>query len=559
MKLKNAYFYTLREDVKDEDSISGNLLVKAGYIKKTSAGIYMMLPLGQRVQAKIENIIRKHMDKIDGQELKMPALIAADYYKKSGRLENFGPDLFKLKDRSNKDMVLGPTHEELFVLAAKSMISSYKDLPFNLYQIQNKFRDEPRARYGLIRVKEFTMKDSYTFDLNEEQLDISYQKTFKAYKDIFDELGLNYRIVKADTGVMGGLLSEEFQAISAIGEDILVINDECSYSSNLEIAKRALPIESKEAKLPLKEVLTPNAKTIAEVCAFLNKPANSFVKTLIYQADEKVVAICLPGDREVAESKLNKILHANSLTLATPETVEKVTGAPIGFAGPIGLNITIIVDEEVMTMHNYIVGANQKDKHLLNVNNDDYQASVVADISLVKEGDLCQINNQPLSFVKGIEVGNTFKLGTKYSKALGLVYKDSNNKEHDVWMGCYGIGIGRCIASIVEQYHDDKGIIWPENIAPYKVAICPTNTKDETQMALANKIYESLYTHNVEVILDDRDERAGVKFKDMELIGIPYRITVGRKAVDNIVELKNRKNNDIIELSETDAINYFLH
>lgn len=558
MKLKNAFFYTLREDAKDEDSISGNLLVKAGFIKKVSAGVYMMLPLGHRVQAKVEAIIRKHMDVTGAQELKMPALIAAEYYEKSGRLKNFGPDLFQLKDRGGKDMVLGPTHEELFAVAAKAVIRSYKDMPFNIYQIQNKYRDEPRARYGLIRVKEFVMKDAYSFDTDENSLHVAYMKMFNAYKDIFDELGINYRIVRADTGMMGGLLSEEFQALAPLGEDVLVTNDECSYAANLEIATRLATPESDEKKLVKEEVATPNAKTIEEVCAFLHLPAERFVKTLIYRGDGHLLAVCVRGNREVAEGKLKKVLHCQNLELASSDEVEKVTGAPVGFAGPCGLTIPVILDQEVSALHNFIVGANKKDTHLLNVNLEDFVYDRIADITVVMPGDLCAINGKPLEFSKGIEIGNTFKLGTKYAKALGLSYLDQQNHAQDVWMGSYGIGVGRTIAAIVEQNHDEQGIIWPENIAPFQVAIVPISTKDDIQMQVAEDLYTSFQQQGIDVLFDDRAERAGVKFNDMELIGIPYRITVGRKASEGIIEWKNRKNGESKEITIAEAKKFFV-
>ena len=555
MKLKDTYFFTLREDAKDEDSVSGNLLVKAGFIKKVSGGVYMMLPFGYRVQAKVEEIIRKRMNEAGAVEVKMPALIAADYYEKSGRLKNFGPDLFKLKDRTGKDMVLGPTHEELFAVAAKSVISSYKDMPFNIYQIQSKYRDEPRARYGLIRVKEFVMKDAYSFDKDEAGLDVSYQKMFDAYKKVFDDVGLDYRIVKADTGMMGGLLSEEFQALSEIGEDVLVHCD-CGYSSNLEIATRHKGTPSTEERKTIEEIPTPNVRTIEELCAFLGKDPADFVKTMIYMVSGRPCAVVVRGNREVCETKLKKFLRTDDVALAEAEVVEKVTGARVGFAGPVGLRIPVILDEEVTEMRNFIVGANKDDTHLINVNPEDFKAAAVIDLKEVHEGDRCPCCGQPLKFAKGIEVGNTFKLGTKYSKALDLTYLDQNNQTQDVWMGSYGIGLGRTMAAVVEQNHDKKGIIWPEAIAPFKVIIVLINGKDETQASVAEHIYNKLTENGVEVLLDDRDVRAGVKFADSELIGIPYRITVGRGAKDNLVEVNKRSSDVKEEMSVEEAIAY---
>ena len=555
MKLKDSYFFTLREDVKDEDSVSGNLLVKAGFIKKTSTGVYMMLPLGYKVQQKVEEIIRKRMNETGAQEMKMPALIAQEYYEKSGRVKNFGSSVFKLKDRNGKDMVLGPTHEELFAVAGKSMISSYKDMPFNLYQFQNKFRDEPRARYGLIRVKEFTMKDAYSFDADEQGLDVSYQKMFEAYKKIFNDLDIDYRIVKADTGMMGGLLSEEFQAITPIGEDTLIYCDDCGFSSNKEITE-LVSFEINEEELPKEKIATPNMKSIEDVAAFLNIDIKHTVKALLMNVDGELIAFFIRGDRELNETKVQKLLGCNEINFANDELI-KTSNAVAGYTGPMGLNTKIIVDREVTKMKNFVCGANEEGFHFINCNPSDINADFIADIVNVEEGDVCPICGKPLKFTKGVEVGNTFKLGTKYAEALNLTYLDQNNKPLPVWMGSYGIGIGRSIATIVEQHHDDKGIIWPESIAPYKVAIVPISTKDETQMAEANRIYDALNAKGVDVLMDDRNERPGVKFNDMELIGIPYCITVGRKAKEGLFEFKKRDEEEAKELTFEEIINLF--
>ncbi|MDO4197386.1 MAG: proline--tRNA ligase [Erysipelotrichaceae bacterium] len=541
MKLKNQYFFTLREDVRDEDSASGNLLVKAGYIKKTSAGVYMMLPLGLRVQNKVEEIIRKNMNESGALEVKMPSLIAAEYYEDSGRMKGFGPSIFKLKDRTNKDMVLGPTHEELFAYAAKSMIKSYKDMPFNLYQFQTKFRDEPRARFGLIRVKEFVMKDAYSFDADEKGLDVSYQKMFDAYKKSFDEMGIDYRIVKADTGIMGGLLSEEFQAIAPTGEDVVVYCDDCDYSSNLEVSEVVRAAKPQTLELRVKELVeTPHQKTIEDVAKYLNIPLEKTVKALIMNVDGELVIFFVNGLRTLNETKVLKLLKAQEINFADDELIASSNAVP-GYCGPIDLNCKVVIDSEVLEMSNFCCGANKEGYHYINVNPSDIRYDVVGDIVNVMDGDLCPKCGKSLKFTKGIEVGNTFKLGTKYSKAMNLQYADENNQLQDVWMGSYGIGIGRTMAAIVEQNHDDKGIIWPENIAPYKVIILIMSTKDETQCEVANKIYDELNAMGVECMLDDRNERPGVKFNDSELLGIPYRVTVGRGAANGEVEFKHRK------------------
>ncbi|MCR0567227.1 proline--tRNA ligase [[Clostridium] innocuum] len=549
MKLSNSYFYTLRENVKDEDSTSGNLLVRAGMIKKSSSGIYMIMPMGKRVLKKIEEIVREEMDAAGAQELLMPAMIPEEIYEKSGRREAFGSNMFALKDRYQKNYVLGPTHEELFTMAAMMKGSSYKDFPYNLYQIQTKFRDETRPRYGLIRVREFIMKDAYSFDIDEAGLQESYMKMFNAYKNIMDRCDLKYKIVKADTGAMGGSLSEEFQAITEIGEDVVVTCEGCDFSSNLEITEvidTSKPSDA--AELAMEIVETPDAKTIEDVAAFFHKAVNDFVKTLIYSVDGKTMAFLLKGDRELNETKVLKLLQANEMELASFDEVERVTHARVGFAGPVGLECPIIMDREVANMKNFIVGANKSDHHIKNVNLKDFTVEMVADIAQVHEGDICPVCGKPLKFCKGIEVGNTFKLGTKYAKALGLEYQDVNNKLHPVEMGCYGFGLERCMAAIVEQHNDASGIIWPASVAPFTVAVVVVSSKDDEQMRIGKELYEVLKNEGIDVLLDDRKERPGVKFKDMELIGIPYRITVGRGIKDGNVEFRARtaaENSDV--------------
>lgn len=541
MKLSNSFFYTIRENAKDEDSVSGNLLVRAGMIKKSSTGIYMMMPMGKRVLAKIENIVREEMDAVGAQELLMPVLIPEEVYEKSGRREAFGKNMFAMKDRYQKSYVMGPTHEELFTIAAMMKGSSYKDFPYNLYQIQTKFRDETRPRYGLIRVREFIMQDAYSFDVNEEGLHTSYMATFNAYKRMMDRLGLTYKIVKADTGAMGGSLSEEFQAITPIGEDVIVSCKNCDFCSNLEITEVVdQASDSDEAPLATEVIETPNAKTIEEVAAFFNKSVNDFVKTLIYSVDGKTYAFLLKGTRELNETKVLKLLEANEIELANFDEVERVTHAKVGFAGPIGIDCPVIMDREVSHMKNFIVGANKTDHHIINANLSDFTVEMVADIAQVNEGDVCPCCGHKLSFEKGIEVANTFKLGTKYAKIFGLEYQDENNKLNPVTMGCYGFGLGRAMAAVVEQHNDEAGIVWPANIAPYQVAIVIVAIKDEEQVRIANELYEELKACGVDVLLDDRKERPGVKFKDMELIGIPYRITVGRGIKEGKVEFRER-------------------
>ncbi|MFV0380426.1 MAG: proline--tRNA ligase [Anaerorhabdus sp.] len=555
MKLKNSYFYTLREDVKDEDSLSSNLLVRAGMIKKSSAGVYMFLPLGLKIIKNIEKVIHEEMIKIGCQEVLMPSLIPEEIYISSGRRNGFGKGMFTLKDRFDKSFVLGPTHEELFSAAASSNVQSYKDLPFMLYQIQNKFRDEPRPRFGLIRVREFLMKDAYTFDDSEESLNHSYNLQYNAYKNIFDRLKVNYKIVTADTGVMGGLLSEEFQAVSDIGEDTLVLCHKCDYASNLEVSK-CIPTEQMCTDKKLDKILTQtlNVKTIDEVSEFLSVEKKSLVKSIAYMVDD-VPYICLvSGIHDVNEVKLRKLLQADEVRMAEENEVVDIFKSVPGFIGPIDAKCKIIVDQEVMKKVNFVVGANKKDYHYINVNLEDFDVYKDSDIRQVQEEDICPNCGDKLYFSRGIEVGNTFKLGTKYSEIMNLKFSNSENKLMPVWMGSYGIGLARTMAAIAEQKCDDKGLNWPLIIAPYKVAIVIVSTKDEEQVNAANNLYDKLCNANISCILDDRDERVGIKFKDMELIGIPYRITVGRDIVNNKVELKGRNDTESILIKIEDCI-----
>ncbi len=555
MKLSQDFFYTIRENIKDEESISGNLLVRSGMFKKVSNGIYMKLPLGQRVANNVNDIVRKHMNLKGALEVSMPLLLPIEIFEKSGRKTVFGSSIFKLDDRYNRHYALGPTHEEFFALAAMNKAKSYKDFPYILYQIGNKYRDEIRPRLGLIRIREFTMKDAYSFDLNEEEGTKSYQKMADAYNDIFTEVGLNYVVVKADTGVMGGLLSEEFQAITDIGEDTIVLCEKCQYASNLEVSKCVLLKDTKEEKIrKIEKVYTPNSRTIDEVANFLQEEAKKFVKTLIYSIDHQLYVCLVRGNRELNEVKLQKLLDAKEINIATEEEISKEINLPIGFIGPVGLNLPIIMDNEIANMQNFIVGANIKDYHFKNVNIKDFKPLLISDIVNVQEGDLCPVCGHHLSFKKGIEVGNIFKLGTKYSLSLDLNYLNNSNQLIPVFMGSYGIGIERIIAAIVEQNHDEKGIVWPINISPFKVAIVVANMKDSLALKKAEELYEKLNRQQIDTILDDREVSIGVKFNDMDLIGIPIRITIGKNINDNLVEFKLRKAEEIDKIKYEEII-----
>ena len=539
MKLKHSYFVTYKENVKDEEAVSGNLLVRGGFIKKNSAGVYLYLPLGFKVLKKIEGIVRDEMNAAQSQEVLMPSLIPEDVYIASGRRHLFGSSMFAFKDRFDRNVVLGPTHEELFAVAASAHIKSYKNLPLSLYQFQTKFRDEPRPRFGVIRVREFIMKDAYSFDKDLDGLQKNYDAMVTAYKNSFDRMGLHYRIVKADTGVMGGLLSEEFQAITEIGEDTIVYCPHCDYSANLEIAKHAPVTHVKPTKAGhYKKVHTPNLKTIEQLTQAFDRDPRSLVKTLVYMIDNKLVAVSVCGHREVSSVKLQKHFEATSVELATPE---QLTNAHIhmGYIGPIGCPIPLLVDEEVYSLESMMCGANEVDMHFIDVSLNDFSVHTIADVSMVHPHDACPSCHTPLEIQKGIEVGNTFKLGDKYSKAMNLFYSDETNSLKPVIMGSYGIGLGRCMAAIVEQHHREKGIVWPIHVAPFEVGLLVVSTKDDHAMSVANEIYDQLKQAQIDVVFDDRDERIGVKFNDAELIGIPYQVVFGKALLNNQVELKN--------------------
>ena len=553
MRLSKDFFYTIKENITDEDSNSGKLLVKSGMIKKISNGIYAKMPLGQKTIQNVENIVRKYMNEAGANELKMPSLLPMEIYEMAGRKDAFGSSMFKLNDRYNREYALGPTHEELFAITSMNKVKSYRDLPFTIYQIGNKYRDEMRPRLGLIRVREFTMKDAYSFDTDYEGLDVSYKKMFDAYNKIFTELGLNYKIVKADTGTMGGILSEEFQAVTDIGEDTLVFCDKCGFSSNLEITPCRSCENSNEEEKMLEMVETPNRHTIEEVSEYLKLDIKQTVKALLMNIDNELVVLFVRGDRELNETKVLKLLNKQEIGFADDELIATSNAVP-GYTGPIGLNAKIIIDNEVLKMKNFCCGANKEGYHYINANIKDFTYDLTGDIVNVKEGDICPNCGEKLVFKKGIEVGNTFKLGTKYSECVGLNYLGDDNKNHPVVMGCYGIGIERILSAIVEQNNDEKGIIWPMNLAPYKVAIVVINPKEEQQLEVGNKLYNELNKIGIDTLIDDRTERAGVKFNDIDLIGIPIRITVGKKVSDNLVEIKLRKEETSEETIIQDAI-----
>lgn len=559
MRLSKYLLPTLREVPNEAEIPSHQLMLRAGLIRKLSSGVYSYLPLGLKVLKNAEKIIREGMDNHDAQELLMSALLPKEIYEVSGRWQVFGPEMFRLKDRGDRDFCLGPTHEEIFTDTVKNTIHSYKQLPVTLYQIQTKYRDERRPRFGVIRSREFIMKDAYSFDKDEAGLDISYKNMYDAYREIFDKMELDYLVVDADSGAMGGSGSQEFMVKSEIGEDTIAYCENCGYCANEEKAL-CVPENGSCDDLfkEMNKVYTPNAGTIEDVTSYMKRTPKDFAKTIIYKADEKFVAVMVRGDREVNETKVvNKLGGAIEFDLAPLDDLMRITNAKAGFAGPVGLDIDIFVDSEVALMKNMVVGANETDYHYDNVNiGRDFEATVVGDFRNIEEGDLCpNCKETKIKTCRGIEVGHIFKLGTKYSKALECTFLDENGKEQIPIMGCYGIGVSRCIAAVIEQNCDENGIIWPMSMAPYHVIVVPVNVKDEAQVKLAEEIYENLRSKGVETIIDDRNERAGVKFKDAELIGIPIRITVGKKASENIVEFNIRKTGEVIELSSDEAMN----
>ena len=562
MKWTETYIPTLRDDPAEAEIVSHKLLVRAGYIRKLSAGVYNYLPLMQRVLLKVTDIVRQEMNAAGAQEILMPVLHPAELWQQSGRWDTVGKELMRARDRHDRNLVLGGTHEEVVTYLIKGEIKSYRQLPLNLYQIQNKFRDEIRPRFGLMRGREFIMKDAYSFDKDEESFKISYQKMLDAYFKVFNRCGLETRMVESDTGAMGGKAAHEFMVIvdTEGGENIIFYCDQCDYAANMDKASSLeLDIYKEEdSEKPLQKVATPNVKTVEEVTAFLNVPAKKLAKTLLYKADEKIVAAMIRGDRQINEVKLKNSLGCINLEMADAETVEKITGAPVGFAGPLKLrNVTITADEEIPRLKNFVTGANQNDFHFVNVNiGRDFTIDQVTEIRCAQEGERCpRCKKGKLLTSRGIEVGNTFMLGTKYSQALGATFLDADGEEKPFIMGSYGIGITRTAQAAVEKFHDEKGIIWPASIAPLSVEILPLNVADDRQRKVALQIYEKVREQQIDVLIDDRDERAGVKFNDADLIGLPLRVNVGAKSLkENKVEICVRRTREVILVPQDKAV-----
>ena len=565
MKMSKLFVQTLREFPSDAEVVSHKFLVKAGFIRKLTSGVYNYLPLMWRVLKKVENITREEMDKAGAQELLMPFVQPKELWEESGRWEVYGKELMRLKDRHNREMCLGPTHEEIITSIARDGLKSYKQLPVNLYQIQSRFRDEVRPRFGLLRGREFIMKDAYSFATSQEDLEKEYENMAQAYRNIFNRCGLPTKMVQSDSGAIGGSVSHEFMVITdtdAGENDVFYCND-CDYSANSNHAVSNLPVAKTDGiEFGINEykvVDTPNVKTIDEVCGFLNIEPTVVCKSLVYIADKTPVLALIRGDKQVEETKLMNAVGANEIRIATEEEIEELMvangfNAKAGFIGPmLNKGCKIVADLTIKELKNFVVGANENDKHIVGVNIDAIKAEY-ADIRLAQKDELCPQCGKPLQVTRGIEVGNIFQLGTKYSEPMNAVYTDVDGKTKPYIMGCYGIGISRTAAAAIEAHHDDWGIKWPIAIVPYQVIVVPVSTKDEQQMSVAQDVYNKLLEAGIEVVIDDRDERPGVKFKDADLIGFPFRITVGKSIQNGNVEFVVRETNEKTEMTPDSAV-----
>lgn len=543
---------TLRDVPSDAEVTSHQLMLRAGLIRQTASGVYSFLPLGFRALKKVENIVRQEMDLADAQEVLMPAIQPAELWQESGRWEAYGPELMRFNDRHNREFAMGPTHEEVITTLVRDDVKSYKKLPMTLYQIQTKFRDERRPRFGVLRSREFIMKDAYSFDTNQEGLDISYDKMYEAYTNVFTRCGLDFRAVVADSGAMGGKDTHEFMVLSSIGEDTIAYSDTSNYAANIEIAPVVAHYEkSDEALLGLEKFATPDLKTIDELETSLSISKEKLIKAVLFIVDDKPVLALVRGDHDVNDVKIKHFYNAQVVELASHEQTVQYMRCEPGYIGPIQVSteVDVLADIAVQTVVNGVCGANEKDMHFKNVNpKRDFSVKEFVDLRFIKEGDLSPDGQGSIRFAEGIEVGHVFKLGTRYSEAMGAQFLDENGKTQPMIMGCYGIGVTRTVAAVIEQHHDDKGIVWPKSVAPFDLHLIAVNMKDSEQKELSEKLYKELLKTNYDVLFDDRAERAGVKFTDADLIGLPVRITVGKKANEGIVEVKVRKTGEVVEV-----------
>ncbi|MDQ7837818.1 MAG: proline--tRNA ligase [Thermodesulfobacteriota bacterium] len=565
MRFSRFFLPTLKETPAEAEVISHKLMLRAGMIRKLAAGIYSYLPLGLRVLRKVEAIVREEMNKAGAQEVVLPMVQPAELWQESGRWEFYGKELLRFKDRHARDYCLGPTHEEVITDLVRREVRSYRDMPLNLYQIQTKFRDEIRPRFGLMRGREFVMKDGYSFDVDEKASEKTYLAMYAAYQNIFRRLGLQFRAVEADTGSIGGSFSHEFMVLAETGEDTIVSCTVCDYAANIEKAEvvwsEKEQIKSNTPPRPIEKVATPGKRTVEEVTSFLGIPPQQLLKTLIFVVDGQPVAVLARGDHEVNEIKLKNLLQAREIALADEALIRRITGAPVGYSGPVGLAVKIVADQAIRGMYDCVAGANEEGHHLIHVDaGRDIHADLYGDIRSVTAGDLCPRCGQAIRLSRGIEVGHIFRLGTKYSEGLKATYLDGEGQERHMVMGCYGIGVSRIVAAAIEQNHDESGIIFPVAIAPFDVLLLPVNVNDAAIREAAEDIYHELLSGGFDVLLDDRDERAGIKFKDADLTGIPFRITIGTKFIkEGLLEIKVRGTGEILFVTREQFIQTLLN
>ncbi len=560
MLFSQMFMPTMKEDPKEAEVLSHRLMLRAGFIRRLASGIYTWLPLGLRSLRKVEKIVREEMNKKGAQEILMPAVQPKELWVESGRWDFYGKELLRFKDRSDREHCLAPTHEEVVTDLVRREVRSYRELPLVLYQIQTKFRDEIRPRFGVMRSREFIMKDGYSFDVDEAGAEKSYMAMYDAYEQIFRRCGLSFRAVEADTGQIGGSFSHEFMVLAETGEDTIISCNKCGYAANLERAEiRGVARSVKEKGGSFRKVETPGKKKVEDVASFLGVEPSRLIKTLIYDTDKGTIGALVAGDREVNETKLKNLLSLESLTLADEPTIERVTGGPLGFSGPIGLNVPLYADRDVLCMEDFVVGGNQKDVHIVDVNLGDFRVQEFCDLKVACVGDGCPRCDGFHNATRGIEVGHIFKLGTKYSKAMNATFLDQEGKEKQMVMGCYGIGIGRTVAAAIEQGNDQFGMILPSSIAPFEVEVLPVNASHVESMEVADTIYRSLLAVGIDTVLDDRNERPGVKFKDCDLIGIPVRVAVGERGLkEGMVDIKLRTEKEPVRVGKDEAIGRIL-
>ncbi|RWZ60456.1 proline--tRNA ligase [Halobacillus fulvus] len=560
MRQSQMLIPTLKENPADAEIKSHQLLVRAGYIRQIASGIYSFLPIGRRVLSNVENIVREEMEKIGAHEMMMPALEPSELWKETGRWTTFGSELMRINDRHNREFALGATHEEVITSLVRNEVKSYKQLPLTVFQIQNKFRDEARPRFGLLRGREFLMKDAYSFNESYESLDETYDKMFQAYTNIFNRCGLNFRAVIADSGAMGGKDTHEFMVLSEVGEDVIAYSDSSSYAANIEMAPVVATYEkSDEAPKEMEKVSTPNQKTMQEVADFLGHGLEQGLKSIMFQVDEEYVMVVTRGDHEVNDVKLKNLFDAGLVELASEEDTRRLMGTGFGSLGPVDVpeEVKVVADHAVEALVNVSSGANEEGYHYTNVTpGKDFEVSAYADLRFIEEGDPSPDGEGTIQFARGIEVGHVFKLGEFYSERMNATFLNDQGKATTMIMGSYGIGVSRTLAAIVEQYHDDRGITWPANIAPYHVHLLSLNPKKEEQKELADQLYEELKQAGIEVLYDDRKERAGVKFADSDLFGVPVRVTVGKRAGEGVVEVKERATGDQQDLEQHEVVSY---